>query len=318
MDTRDLNLFVFDTLSNFEETKRFLGEEGLTYKRIIPFETLKEFKDKIRGINDDEKIFVVVHIFSDSLDGVRKFVVSGIIDEYKKLAFKYITNKGTINEMSKRAIDEDLPLCKNDIYKYHGIRDYINTESDKIPTKFEIINGNNKVSHWSNGKKGIFLSHSSSDRDIIIKFRDLILDNGLGCNIKNIMLTSDEANAITENKNIPDAIMRFLTENSGLFIQFVSKSYAESRVCLNEEGAGWVLFKENNFISLILPNSSFSDSTWLMTVSKGSKINNKESLFNIYENRKDFFQEVNAGHLNNKIDEFLNWLKTDYEKQANN
>lgn len=312
MESKDVILFVYDTPNNFEESKSHIGRKGITYKDIINFNSLEIFNKELNSseISNSDLILVVIHVFSETLNGVREFQVSGIQESYPFMHYKYITNKGTINEMCKRAIDDDLPLCKKDVFKYHEIREYIKNSSHAIPTKGKLLTTilENKIEPFKNG---IFLSHSSRDLQIVEKFRDLILITALGCELDNILFTSDESTAVQEGVNIPLHIEHFIKHRSGLFIQFISDNYIKSRVCINEEGAGWVLSK-NNYITFLLPNYSSNDVTWLKTVEKASNINNKDSLFNIYDNRKHFFKNVNTPHLNKKIDEFLKWVNENY------
>lgn len=309
MKTRNTHLLVFDTPKNFVESKKYLGSEGSTYKSIKNVNSKEDvfrILNELKNTNSEDLVFLAIHVFSESLNGVREFSISGIVDDFPNLKYKFITNQGKINEMCKEAIDKDLPLCKIDIFNYHGINDYLNQEKTEIPTVDEVLIGNIK---FNSTKKGVFLSHSSKDEEVLTKFRDIILVGGLGVSLDEIMLTSDEATAIKEGKSIPDEINYFLKHRAGLFIQFVSDDYIKSRVCLNEEGAAWVLVDETSYITIILKGFTTSKITWVKTVDKGIKIENKDSLLNLYDNRKDFFDDVNVTHYAKKVEEFLEFLK---------
>ena len=74
MDTAKINLFVYDTLENFNKSKIFLGDEGYAFKRIICIENDKDFFSQLNNLQNDELIFLVVHVFyTEGILGIKKF-----------------------------------------------------------------------------------------------------------------------------------------------------------------------------------------------------------------------------------------------------
>lgn len=63
METANINLFVFDRVDNFERSKRFLGEEGIAYKRIICVEDAKKLASQLDNLDEDQLVFLAVHVF---------------------------------------------------------------------------------------------------------------------------------------------------------------------------------------------------------------------------------------------------------------
>ena len=163
-----------------------------------------------------------------------------------------------------------------------------------------------------NLKNGIFLSHSSKDRVIVEKFRDLILIQGLGYNINDIKFTSSDITGVKGGISIPKDLKDFLLERTGFFIQFISDNYKKSRVCINEEGAGWVLCPDNFFLSILMPPASSKSISWIKLLDKGIKLDNTISLKKIYFERKNFFNSNDFDELNftKQVEEFVKWYKT--------
>ena len=154
--------------------------------------------------------------------------------------------------------------------------------------------------------------HSSKDRVIVEKFRDLILIQGLGYNINDIKFTSSDITGVKGGISIPKDLKDFLLERTGFFIQFISDNYKKSRVCINEEGAGWVLCPDNFFLSILMPPASSKSISWIKLLDKGIKLDNTISLKKIYFERKNFFNSNDFDELNftKQVEEFVKWYKT--------
>jgi hypothetical protein len=134
------------------------------------------------------------------------------------------------------------------------------------------------------------LSHSSKDAKTVNKFRDLILQGGLDFNLNDVKFTSAEDMGLAGGINIPEDLRLFMQQKMGLFIQFLSDNYGNSRVCLNEEGAGWCLVTDLMFIPMIVPPATSANIPWIKKTNKGINLYQKGSILNIYQDRKDFWQ----------------------------
>lgn len=123
----------------------------------------------------------------------------------------------------------------------------------------------------------IFISHSSNDKDLIDLFVDYILVKGLEIKSSSVFYSSGEGMGVKSGDDFVDSIKDNL-QNSDVTIMFISESYKESEICLNEMGAAWVLSKKvypfiieplsfpqvgvlhrNNHISVISNKSSIDD-----------------------------------------------------------
>lgn len=291
MNTQEVILFVFDTKEHHEANLQFLGEN--LFQDIIQVHSLNDFKTELDRIKNNpfQKFVFLVHIFyTEKLRGIKEFIFSKIGSEFK-LREIYISD-GVKNQIKTEMIEDELPQIANRIYKYHQVFQLIEKDDECIMTMDELLNG-------LKSKKGIFLSHSSKDSVIVNLFKENFLELGLKVDSKNIKFTSSEVDGIPAGVNIPDDLKSFMINEMGLFIQFVSKNYLESRTCLNEEGAAWCLLNEINFIPIYLDDSKRS---FIKESIKAIEINNKESLLNIYENRKDFFMtDINIANLNKQV-----------------
>lgn len=128
METANINLFVFDRVDNFERSKRFLGEEGIAYKRIICVEDAKKLASQLDNLDEDQLVFLAVHVFfTEDASGIRTFIASGILKLYPRISYAYFSS-GDEQKIKHEMVDIGIEPCK--IYKYHEIQTEI--ESGKI------------------------------------------------------------------------------------------------------------------------------------------------------------------------------------------
>ena len=142
MDTKEINLLVFDTQENFDKTKDLLGYEGATLKRIFCIQSLNQFKEIIKSeLSDDDLIFLVVHVFgkTNNLEGIAKFKASGILDSYPDIDFMYISEGNTIDAIRKLMIDNGHSV--DNVFKYHQVRDELKANSRKVSSKQQLNQG---------------------------------------------------------------------------------------------------------------------------------------------------------------------------------
>jgi hypothetical protein len=146
---------------------------------------------------------------------------------------------------------------------------------DKVSLRFYKRYGTNVTDDFTNGlgfgelkevmpktiknlpkvKGKIFISHSTKNKEIVSKFCDLILNNGLNINTtKEVFNTSLEGSKPETGEDFKECIKKQL-EEAKLVLQFISKEYKKSEVCLNEMGAAWVLC--DNVIPLIIEENEY-------------------------------------------------------------
>ncbi|MGC3948010.1 MAG: toll/interleukin-1 receptor domain-containing protein [Chryseolinea sp.] len=296
-----LVLIVWDEKANFEAEKTRHKIVAPLFKSVHRVDTLDEFKAALSKYPEDQLFLFVVHLFhNEDKKGVNSFVGARVKKEFPLLRAYILTSAPKRQAYEKDGM-EDL-----DVFSYDGFHKRIGHEL--LPQKKSEIVAPSAIAVPSRSrlKKGIFLSHSSRDSKIVQKFRDLILESGLRCDPNDIKFTSVEDAGIPGGINIADNLREFLKQDTGLFIQFISKDYLESRVCLNEEGAAWCLLDDRYFISVLLPPSQSEDLPWVRNLNKALKLDNRGSILNLYQNRKAFFTEdVDVTKLATKVDEFI-------------
>jgi len=292
-------LLFFDEKSNFEEpkTQQKLAKE--LFKDLVLIQSLADFEKFITSQKENQEILFFIHLnHNKSNKGHDDFKASKIKIQYPNLRSYYISSvpKKTIFEQGNDSFD---------VFSYDGFHDKIGDSF--LPQSISELKSNNKL--ITPVKKGIFLSHSSKDSEVVNKFRELILESGLGYNPNLIKFTSAEDHGIPSGINIPVDLRNFLNNDMGLFIQFLTPNYEKSRVCLNEEGAAWCILDDDCFIPIIIPPNSSNLISWVKNGNKGIKLNDKGSLVNIYQDRREFFSvDVNITKLTNKIDEFIEFV----------
>jgi nucleoside phosphorylase len=137
METKDIHLFVFDTKENFAKSKSNLGLEGSAFKKITCVENAREFNDEFQLVQDDDLVFMVVHVFyTDHINGIKRFVASRIQKQYPNLGFMYIS-EGDSKEINKQMIDADLPTAT--VYKYHQVLSNLEDNIFSVHSKKDII-----------------------------------------------------------------------------------------------------------------------------------------------------------------------------------
>jgi hypothetical protein len=137
METSNIVLFVFDTKVNFEKSKKNLGSEGSTFKKIICIEDEIEFEKEFQLLQDVELFFMVVHVFyTDSINGIKRFVASRICKKYPALKYMFIS-EGDSKEINKQMIDAEFE--NKPVYKYHQVQSNLEDGKFKVYSKKEII-----------------------------------------------------------------------------------------------------------------------------------------------------------------------------------
>lgn len=207
---------------------------------------------------------------------------------------KYVSNKNRYFDFRKD-IQSELKKCIS------YLRSLVSADKMKrqMPMK------NEDKSQVANTPK-IFISHSSLDKEIISSFVEKVLRLGLGLDNKDIAFTSEESMGVEPGEYIP----RYIKENikdASIVLMMISPNYKKSEVCLNEMGAAWAL--ERKCISILLPDSDFTQLGWLTSFEKAVRINSRGQLLSLYEKIArelsiDLTQRFTESA--SKIDDFLN------------
>jgi nucleoside phosphorylase len=154
MDTKRVNIFVFDSKENFSKSQRSLATEGRTCKRLILVEDADEFDRQLATLDDDDLVFLVVHVFAtENIKGLKEFKASAIIDEYPRLQTAYVSD-GIETDIKHKMVDANIDFSK--IYKYHSIVSGLRNGELKAIKKSELKEINetsNSISHGSENSK---------------------------------------------------------------------------------------------------------------------------------------------------------------------
>lgn len=156
----------------------------------------------------------------------------------------------------------------------------------------------------------IFISHSSSDKDIVKQFVEKVLLLGMGLDNKDVAFTSEEGFGVEPGENIA----RYIKENiysSDVVLVMLSERYRESEICLIERGAVWAL--EKNCIPVLLPKTEVDKLGWLFSVDKAIKMTDKTQVLSLCQKiagvlNVDLNQRFTI--IAKKIDEFIAGITT--------
>jgi len=294
-------LLIWDERENFENPNTQLKIGKDLFKDAILIENLDGLKSVLSSFEQDQEFIFLVHLFHN-LDnkGFYHFKNSKILKVYPSLKY-YLISSAPKKSIYEKDLNQNL-----DVYTYDSFHENIGKSKTFVPQSKKDLISICSEDIKKSLKGGIFLSHSSEDKVIVEKFRDLILQGGLNCHPDSIKFTSSEDHGIPGGVDIPKDLREFMKDEMGLFFQFISDDYKKSRVCINEEGAAWCLLDDLYFIPILLPAASHKDISWVKNHSKAIKGDDKGSLLNIYQNRKQFFgNEVNITRYSKKVEEFI-------------
>lgn len=171
--------------------------------------------------------------------------------------------------------------------------------------KTQIKNAKPLLSEKKMGK--IFISHATKNHKIITQFCDLILNNALNINLsKEVFNTSLEGSKPKTGEDFRVSIKEELF-NAKVVLQFISKEYKESEVCLNEMGAAWVL--SNKVIPIIINRDEY-EVGFIHSTTQQCQLHDKQSILNLIDDLKEggIIGDFISSRLNKKVDEFLEWL----------
>lgn len=129
--------------------------------------------------------------------------------------------------------------------------------------------------------KKIFISHALADEKVVSLFVNKILKAGCDVKTEDIIYTSQVDTGVVNGEDIPETLKKGIRE-SALFFMMVSENYRKSEVCLNEMGAAWIMDGLVRKI-MVLPGAGFDKIGWLMSLKKGTKLEDKDGLDMIHD-----------------------------------
>lgn len=158
-----------------------------------------------------------------------------------------------------------------------------------------------------NMQKKIFISHSSSDTDIVEKIIDTL--EAIGVPSEQIFCSSFEGYGVKLGADFLETIKTEL--NSNVLVLFVlSSNFYESVVSLCEMGASWV--KTNEHIPILIPPFEYSEIKGVIPTTHGMKINEKPKFNSLKEKIESFMglKQSNFSTWERKRDNILKAIKT--------
>lgn len=143
----------------------------------------------------------------------------------------------------------------------------------------------------------IFISHSSEDIKYVDPFVKLM--ESIGLNQTNLFCSSIHGYGIPLCNNIYTYLKSEFTDKNILVVMFLSNNYYNSKPCLNEMGATWVMSKE--YVTILIDEFKFSQIEGAVDAQKiGFKIND--------QNRLDEFKDKVIEGLKLKTPEKQDWV----------
>ena len=255
----------------------------------------------------DNLLYTYKQVIQDSVDGwfqQAQAIVDSIKGEDDALA-QGLRMRSSISVEDKDFKDGQLRrVVSGKNYLSH----FLKAEQSKIELRSTIISSDTvkTTEQQIQNTPKVFISHSSADKRIITLFVEKVLQLGLELKQKDIAFTSDERFGVEPGENIAKYIKDNILGASVVLIM-LSKNYKASEVCLNEMGAAWALGKK--CISVVLPETDFSELGWLTSLEKAVSIADKEQLSKLCQTLAVCipsidFKVVFTG-INSQIDSFL-------------
>lgn len=210
--------------------------------------------------------------------------------------------------------------------------DKLRTKSKKISLQIFRLYGANVSDDFTGGKSygeivskskmkmeanlndRIFVSHSSKNKGAVNKFCDLVLHNGLNIDPKRIFNTSLEGSKPKTGQDFRLKIKEEL-KNAKLVLQFISRDYKKSEVCLNEMGAAWVL--SDNVKPLIMEKDEY-EVGFIHSTTQQVQLHSETDLIRFADElvEEKIIMPYTGARLNEKIKEFIEYINsTKVEKE---
>ena len=214
----------------------------------------------------------------------------------------------------KEVIKDKYPLIERQIaeamgeydsypYRYQSILESIVKTIISLELQTEI--SKKKVVDSIHKSRKFFISHSSSDKDIVNAFVKEILMLGCGFKYDDIFCTLDTT-SIRTGDDFREEIVNNMRECDYVLL-FISENYNQSDVCKNEMGAAWALGKR--VLPFVLPGISFSQMGFLNVVKQGALVTDKSKLDELYNEICSFYEiKQDWINFNKSKDSFIDFL----------
>ena len=241
---------------------------------------IKKFPSQLVGSSVKQLIAdhnQIEKIDTDALNGLEKLVISnnpisGQLFTRKVPGLKYYDFRHTnLDYPPEGALSED---CK----WWRPVRPAVIT--DEMIARKMILDAFVKDKMKETEEGSIFISHSSKDRDLVMKFHDEILLLGIGIPAERIYCTSIEGRGIENGEKMREWIHDHITGCDLAFLM-ISPNYKKSEICLNEMGAIWALNKTEKII--LLPGVDFDNFGWLEAVRQAGHIDQESVLDELFD-----------------------------------
>jgi len=282
-----------------DEFRTNFSKNSMTYKRFNPVYLFSDNEFKLAYKTFLHKITFRLWVHLEYRDDVENSlglaVAQSIKDEYNFINLQFITRKTIITELQGYKV---FYMYNTQSFNWSNY-DFSLIPQNKPNNEFT----SNVVQRNDSKNEYIFISHSSDDEKIVTSFFDNLLRLGLDISQKNLFYSSNPSTGISLGEDIPDALKEALNKMT-IFIQYVSKSYKKSEVCLNEMGAAWVRLPKNKILTLKAPDVKFKELGFLNIQRLALSINKKEDLLKISENYQNIFDFSSTDYAL-KVDKFL-------------
>lgn len=214
----------------------------------------------------------------------------------------------------KEVIKDKYPLIERQIaeamgeydsypYRYQSILESIVKTIISLELQTEI--SKKKVVDSIHKSRKFFISHSSSDKDIVNAFVKEILMLGCGFKYDDIFYTLDTT-SIRTGDDFREEIVKNMRECDYVLL-FISENYNQSDVCKNEMGAAWALGKR--VLPFVLPGISFSQMGFLNVVKQGALVTDKSKLDELYSEVCSFYEiKQDWINFNKSKDSFIDFI----------
>lgn len=214
----------------------------------------------------------------------------------------------------KEVIKDKYPLIERQIaeamgeydsypYRYQSILESIVKTIISLELQTEI--SKKKVVDSIHKSRKFFISHSSSDKDIVNAFVKEILMLGCGFKYDDIFYTLDTT-SIRTGDDFREEIVKNMRECDYVLL-FISENYNQSDVCKNEMGAAWALGKR--VLPFVLPGISFSQMGFLNVVKQGALVTDKSKLDEFYNEVCSFYEiKQDWINFNKSKDSFIDFI----------
>lgn len=212
----------------------------------------------------------IIELDTDALDGLSKIVIS-----YNPIRGQIIDHKlSNLSCLDIRRTNLEPP---NMMFLPEGCRAYFRMTVSSVNMEYDDSQIKESASKEDKETKDkiLFISHSSKDKAIIVKFVDHILRLGIGVPPSCIRCTSIEENGIQNGERMREWIHQQIRDCRLAFLM-ISPNYKDSEICLNEMGAIWALEKDVRIY--LLPGVDYNSFGWLEEIRQAGKIIDESSL----------------------------------------